>query len=116
MVSHLIHAVIRHIADLDPQFLSRSNINIVRAYTVTHNILQPRQILHHAPCNRGVLVEQDIGLCTLPDQLIFGFALEEHRMYSSRRKDTLLLFKVFVVAVCDIYVHNLFTPALIAPS
>ena len=37
-------------------------------------------------------------------------------MYSSRRKDTLLLFKVFVVAVCDIYVHNLFTPALIAPS
>ena len=116
MVSHLIHAVIRHIADLDSQLLSRGNINIVRAYAVTHDKFQPRQVLHHASCNRGVLVEQDIGLCTLPDQLIFGFALEEHRMHSSRRKDTLLLFKVFVVAVCDIYVHNLFTPALIAPS
>jgi len=32
------------------------------------------------------------------------------------RRLALLLFKVFVVAVCDIYVHNLFTPALIAPS
>ena len=69
-----------------------------------------------ASCNRGVLVEQDIGLCTLPDQLIFGFALEERRMHSSRCKDTLLLFKIFVIAVCDIYVHNLFAPALIAPS